>query len=155
MDSQVKLRGFRIELGEVESVLVGHALLGLAVVVLYSGEPRDAKEPDVMIDDVEPEPEPEPEPRLVAYVTLSDGVASSGWDTGGAEVTVRVHCRRQLPVHAVPTQFVHLDAIPLTASGKVDRKALPSPPPLRSINQGQGSETKRPMTPMEAAVAEA
>ena len=57
----------------------------------------------------EPEPEPEPEPRLVAYVTLSEGIRSSSWETGGAEVAVWVACRRQLPAHSVPTQFVRLD----------------------------------------------
>jgi amino acid adenylation domain-containing protein len=113
IDSQVKLRGFRIELGEVESVLTGHTLLGSAVVVLYSGKPRNDAEADAMNGGAETapelEPEPEPEPRLVAYVTLSEGIRSSSWETGGAEVAVWVACRRQLPAHSVPTQFVRLE----------------------------------------------
>eukprot|EP01043_Picozoa_sp_COSAG02_P076574 COSAG02_NODE_16333_length_1092_cov_1.209466_1_plen_324_part_00 len=120
IDSQIKLRGFRIELGEVESVLTDHSLVEAAAVVLYTDARSTLASRDSIAKTGEPEPEPEPESRLVAYVTLSEGVAADdAWETGGAEVAVRVHCRRQLSAHAIPTQFVRLDGLPLTASGKV------------------------------------
>lgn len=169
IDSQIKLRGFRIELGEVESVLTAHTLVGDAAVVLYTDnnieacgsasaessnqrpEPEQESEPE---PELELEPAPQSEPRLIAYVTLCDGVAADAWTNGGAEVAVRIHCRRQLPAHAIPTQFVRLDSLPLTTSGKIDRQVLPQPPLLRSRGI-LPALPKRVMTTMEATVAEA
>ncbi len=98
-DHQVKLRGFRIELGEVEAALVRHPGVGEAVVALREDRPGD--------------------PRLVGYFT-SPGAAPDG----GA---LREHLRRTLPDFMVPSTFVRLDRLPLTAIGKVDRRALPAP----------------------------
>eukprot|EP01051_Picozoa_sp_SAG22_P005517 SAG22_NODE_330_length_12211_cov_6.451948_4_plen_709_part_00 len=158
IDSQIKLRGVRIELGEVESVLADHALVETAVVVLHEDQPAEdatcltpaeceAKLGSGAASTAEPEAEqagleagPEPlrrpgQPRLVAYIVLASGVSPAAWDAGGAEAAVRVHSRRQLPAHAVPAQLVHLDGMPLTASGKVDRLALITPPPLLDRNR--------------------
>jgi amino acid adenylation domain-containing protein len=99
VDFQVKLRGFRIELGEVESVLREHPAVGGCVVVVRQ-EAGDK--------------------RLVAYV-----VAREGQEVEGA--SLRAHLRPRLPEYMVPSALVVLEALPLTSSGKVDLKALPSP----------------------------
>lgn len=100
MDHQVKIRGFRIELGEIESVL---------------GENPDIRETLVMVREDVPG-----DPRLVAYLVSSNGYAPAGDD-------LRQLLRRQLPDYMVPSAFVLLDSMPLSANGKVDRKALPPP----------------------------
>ncbi|WP_128430369.1 non-ribosomal peptide synthetase [Streptomyces cyaneus] len=97
-DDQVKIRGFRIELGEIESVLVGHPVVRDAVVVVHQGSDGHR--------------------RLVAYVV-------SGADLPTAEL--REHLSGSLPDYMVPAVFVRLDRLPLTPSGKVDRRSLPEP----------------------------
>jgi amino acid adenylation domain-containing protein len=98
-DFQVKLRGFRIELGEIESRLAEHAEVREAVVVsLEDGSG---------------------EKRLVAYYTSADGEI-------GAEA-LRTHLQTTLPEYMVPAAYVLLESLPLTAHGKLDRKALPAP----------------------------
>ncbi|WP_375772564.1 non-ribosomal peptide synthase/polyketide synthase [Archangium gephyra] len=100
IDFQVKLNGFRIELGEVESVLTSHASVREAVVVLHDGG-NDNK-------------------RLVAYVVPEEGQSV---ETG----VLRTFAGTRLPAYMVPSAIVMLPALPLTSSGKVDRKALPAP----------------------------
>ncbi|UUQ64819.1 amino acid adenylation domain-containing protein [Pseudomonas fuscovaginae UPB0736] len=99
-DSQAKLRGLRLELGEIEARLVDVAGVREAVVLLRS----DAGAP----------------PRLVAYyVETEAGVTSPG--------ILREQLALNLPDYMLPTAFVRLDALPLTANGKLDRTALPAP----------------------------
>jgi len=98
IDSQVKLRGFRVELGEIEHVLGTNPALKGAVVLLREDTPGDK--------------------RLVAYVVGRSRTAKlSATELGD-------HARSALPAYMVPSAFVLLDALPLSASGKVDRKAL-------------------------------
>jgi amino acid adenylation domain-containing protein len=99
-DFQVKLRGFRIELGEIEARLLEHEGMKEAVVV--------AREDEIG------------EKQLVAYYTCGKG------EEIGAEELGR-HLRERLPEYMVPAAFVHLDELPMTANGKLDRKALPRP----------------------------
>ncbi|MGB3464859.1 MAG: amino acid adenylation domain-containing protein, partial [Cyclobacteriaceae bacterium] len=97
-DDQVKVRGYRIELAEIEQVLISHDLLDNAVVLA-----RDNAEG---------------EKELVAYL-----VAAEEQNTN----KLRAYLKEQLPAYMVPSYFVQLVEIPLTANGKVDKKALPAP----------------------------
>jgi amino acid adenylation domain-containing protein len=99
-DQQVKLRGFRIELGEIESLLGQHDAVAQAAVVL-----RD---------------DPAGDKRLVAYWVSRAGVAARPAD-------LRSHLEAALPAYMVPSAFVPLEQMPLTANGKLDRAALPAP----------------------------
>ncbi|RKH44041.1 amino acid adenylation domain-containing protein [Corallococcus sp. AB050B] len=99
-DSQVKLRGFRIELGEVEAALLAQAPVKEAVAQVREDVPGQR--------------------RLVAYVVLREGAAFT-------VDALRSSLRRSLAEHAVPSGFVVLERLPLTANGKLDRKALPAP----------------------------
>ena len=104
MDFQVKIRGFRIELGEIETVLKQHAAVSEAVVIAREDSPGER--------------------RLVAYLVSAQ--------TPCAPADLRSHLRSQLPDYMVPSAFVFLDAIPLSANGKVDRRTLPPPEADRS-----------------------
>jgi aspartate racemase len=96
-DEQVKLRGYRIELGEIEAVLARHNGVREAVVL--------AREDELG------------EKRLVAYVVGAGEVE--------AEVDeLRNYLKERLPQYMVPSGYVSLQQMPLTASGKVDRRAL-------------------------------
>lgn len=99
-DEQVKLRGFRIELAEVEAALTSNASVSEAAVLCREDEPGDQ--------------------RLVGYIVWKDA-------GGDALEELRDHLRRRLPGYMVPTSWVELSALPLTANGKVDRRALPEP----------------------------
>src|SRR6185295_6944201 len=101
-DQQVKVRGFRIELEEIESALTEHPKIQQAAVVA-SGDDEQR--------------------RLVAYVAFV-----------GEQVPLakmREHLRRRLPEYMIPSLFLELKSLPLTASGKVDRRALPAPSRLQ------------------------
>ena len=98
-DEQVKIRGYRVELGEVEAALRQHAGVGEAVVVA-DGE-RTGK-------------------RLVAYLVAGNGERAS-------VEQLRAHVRERLPEYMVPAAYQWLETLPVTANGKLDRRALPSP----------------------------
>jgi amino acid adenylation domain-containing protein len=100
-DTQTKIRGFRIELGEIEANLTAHPLVRQAV-VLVSGTSPEAR-------------------QLTAYVVGQDGAALSPQE-------LREFLRVRLPSYMVPTFFVEITELPLLPSGKLDRRALPSPP---------------------------
>jgi arthrofactin-type cyclic lipopeptide synthetase B len=96
-DDQVKIRGLRIELGEIQARLGEFPQIKEATVLAREDVPGDK--------------------RLVAYYT---GAA--------AQIeALRAHLLEQLPDYMVPQVFVHLDALPLSPNGKLDRKALPAP----------------------------
>ncbi|WP_031079848.1 non-ribosomal peptide synthetase, partial [Streptomyces sp. NRRL S-118] len=94
-DDQVKIRGFRIELGEIESALLTHPHIRECVVVAHQGTDGHR--------------------RLVAYTVT---------DTDLPVTDLRTHLGTTLPDHMIPAVFVPLDHLPLTPSGKADRRAL-------------------------------
>ncbi|MEU6019919.1 amino acid adenylation domain-containing protein [Micromonospora sp. NPDC047134] len=98
-DHQVKIRGHRIELGEIDARLLDHPGVAEAVTVLR----QDTDEP-----------------RLVAYLVPRPGALPESAD-------LRHHLAASLPQAALPSDYVTLDRLPLSANGKVDRAALPAP----------------------------
>ncbi len=98
-DTQVQVRGFRVELGEIDDALTAEPDVDFAV-TLVEGTGAAAK--------------------LRSYVTATDGTAPDPAD-------LRRRVSRRLPRHMVPTSVTLLDAMPLTPTGKLDRKALPAP----------------------------
>ncbi|HSP64274.1 MAG TPA: AMP-binding protein, partial [Pyrinomonadaceae bacterium] len=97
-DQQVKLRGFRVELGEIETALAGHPAIRECAVVARNDSNG--------------------EKRLVAYFVANDAPPSVS--------ELRAFMSEQLPDYVVPSAFVKLDALPLSANGKVNRLALPN-----------------------------
>jgi aspartate racemase len=122
-DQQVKIRGFRVEPGEVDAVLSEHPALREAVVVAGT-DSRGAV-------------------RLIGYVVPHEEPAPPVPD-------LRNFLKRRLPAYMVPATFVPLPSLPRTASGKVDRPALPAPSADRSELQG---EYVAPRSPTEARLA--
>ncbi|WP_343745931.1 non-ribosomal peptide synthase/polyketide synthase [Chitinophaga sp.] len=101
IDHQVKIRGFRIELGEIETVLQECALVNEAV-VLARADGADNK-------------------RLVGYI-----VPQGDFDKEG----ILSYLKEKLPEYMVPALLIPMEQLPVTASGKIDRRALPDPDDL-------------------------
>ncbi len=123
VDQQVKIRGFRVEPGEVEAALALHPAVREAVVV--------AREDGGGVR------------RLVAYVVAREGME---WEAG----ELRGHLSGRLPAYLVPAAFVTLPALPLTPSGKLDRRALPAP---EAAAPPPAEEAAPPRTPAEVRLA--
>ncbi|MDT9633932.1 non-ribosomal peptide synthetase [Pseudomonas sp. JV449] len=107
IDHQVKIRGFRIELGEIETRLLEHAAVREAVVLALDSPSGK---------------------QLVAYL-VSDA------DHGTLREALKAHLKAQLPDYMVPAHLIVLDSMPLTANGKLDRRALPQPDPEANRQQ--------------------
>ena len=124
IDTQVKLRGQRIELGEIESVLSEHPVIDQAVAAVVGHGIGDD--------------------RLVAYVRVSPGATFD-------EIAVQSMLAGRLPSTMMPSSFVVVEDFPLTPSGKVDRRALPDPPP-KLVNSAPGTELEG--TPLDTIIAD-
>jgi amino acid adenylation domain-containing protein len=123
-DDQVKIRGFRIELGEVESALLALEEIEQGIVLVNQSESGDK--------------------QLVAYyVTYNDSDLSAG--------AVRSKLKETLPNYMMPQYLVSLENLPINATGKIDRKALPAP------NEEEPSEVEEdleaPETDSQKAIA--
>lgn len=114
-DQQVKIRGFRIEPGEVEAALAASPDVAAAAVVAHRAEDGGN--------------------RLVAY-------AAPAADRNPDARDLRAFLERRVPAYMVPSEIVLLDALPLTATGKIDRAALPEPG-FRGLVDGDGPEPPR------------
>jgi amino acid adenylation domain-containing protein len=110
IDDRAKIRGFYVELGEIETILTSHENIKKAVAIVREDIPDDK--------------------RLVAYLVPCESIASIA-ESPLAANRLRDFIGRKLPDYAVPDAFVILDEIPLTANGKVDRRALPAVSPSR------------------------
>ncbi len=108
-DEQVKIRGNRVELGEVESALAQLPSVKEVAVLLREDLPG--------------------EPRLCAYLVAGEGALSP--------VELRAALRASLPEYMIPAAFVVLVALPLTTSGKIDRRALPAPDFASIVEEGE------------------
>jgi enterobactin synthetase component F len=117
-DNQVKIRGLRIELGEIEAAIAGSGLVNDAAVIVREDRPSDK--------------------RIVAYVVPGEGYEVE---------RLRRHMAARLADYMVPSAVVELQAMPVNANGKLDRKALPAP-----SFEVQG--VREPATPTEAALCQ-
>jgi acyl-coenzyme A synthetase/AMP-(fatty) acid ligase len=122
LDEQVKIRGYRIEPGEVEGVLREHPAIQECVVVA-----RETGE----------------EKRLVSYLVVKEGKR-----VGAREL--RRHMSERVPEYMIPGAYVMVESLPLTANGKIDRRALPD-------EKSAGTETEsrylEPRTVVEEVIA--
>jgi amino acid adenylation domain-containing protein len=109
-DQQVKIRGFRIELGEIEAQLMRHESIEEAVVIARESGRAETDVPG--------------EKCLVAYVVARQGEGSRARPSAEA---LRAYLKAKMPEYMVPSAFGYLEQLPLTANGKLDRRALPAP----------------------------
>jgi amino acid adenylation domain-containing protein len=123
IDHQVKIRGFRIELGEIEAHLLRHQAVRDVLVTARNTAMGDK--------------------QLLAYVVPRDAA-------GFNEPELRQYLRQSLPEYMVPARFVALPAFTMTPNGKIDRKALPDPEPVRPELQPTYVE---PSTDLEKVLA--
>lgn len=100
VDHQVKIRGYRVELGEIEAVISQHPQIRQAVAIIRRDAPHDEK--------------------LITYIVPSGHKPP-------AQEELRNFLKEKLPDYMIPSAFVYLRSLPLTANGKVDRALLPSP----------------------------
>jgi amino acid adenylation domain-containing protein/non-ribosomal peptide synthase protein (TIGR01720 family) len=121
VDHQLKIRGYRIEPEEIQAALNDHPLVSQSVVT--GQENRAASK------------------QLVAYIVAADSTAPSVKD-------LREFLGGRLPEYMVPSNFVFLKALPLTANGKIDRNALPAP-----HTNGEETQFVGPTTPVEAELS--
>jgi acyl carrier protein len=129
----VKLRGFRIEIGEIEAALENQAGVGQAAVVAREFKSR-----------IQTQTQTE-DKRLVAYVVPKSGTKLEVTDLRAALAAI-------LPEYMVPSHFVFLDSLPLTANGKIDRNALPNP---SAVENESGTAPEPPRNELERVIAEA
>jgi amino acid adenylation domain-containing protein len=122
-DRQIKIRGFRVEAGEIELALNQHPALRESIVIPYEASPGDT--------------------RLVAYIL-------PGQDGPPRAADLRAFLKERVPDYMVPASFMNIDALPLTANGKVDRKSLPTPD---FADSEPGGSCDLPRTPVQELLA--
>ncbi len=120
-DAQIKLRGYRIELEEIETVLRAADGVAHAAVGVSTDDPTA--------------------PRLVGYI-----VPRAGENIDGA--VLAAHVAKRLPDYMVPSQWITLDAFPMTGNGKLDRKALPKQRPRASTAAAPALVPVKPAEPV-------
>ena len=122
VDNQVKIHGFRIELGDIEAALARSPAVASVAVCVKESSPHDK--------------------QLVAYIVPAGGLDSA--DHSVISSRLKTFLNSKLPHYMIPSAFAAVDALPLTGSGKLDRKALPAP------RRTEGSRAYvRPRDPLE------
>lgn len=121
LDDQVKIRGYRIELGEIEAVLETQESIKQAAVLVQDDGAGDK--------------------RLLAYYTTADGQPIPARE-------LRLFLKATLPPHMIPAQLMHLERMPLTVNGKIDRRALPD---VERVASEEPANTA-PLTQLETQV---
>lgn len=106
IDNQVKIRGLRIELGEIESVLKTFKGIKESAAAIYGDNIYDK--------------------RITAYIVPENGIKPEADE-------IRKYLKKVLPDYMVPSEYIFLEKLPLTLSGKLDRRALPRPDGVRRI----------------------
>jgi amino acid adenylation domain-containing protein len=122
-DDQVKIRGYRIELGEIETTLRRDPAVKDSAVIARETENGDA--------------------QLVAFVVSAVPGAAADGDT------LRARLKQVLPEYMVPAVFVSLPELPITPTGKVDRRALKSAPAISATNVTELEKFVAPRTDLE------
>jgi amino acid adenylation domain-containing protein len=122
-DQQIKIRGYRIELGEIEAALVANRAVREAVVIVREDVPG--------------------EKRLVGYIVPESQPPTTG--------ELHSFLKEKLPAYMLPAAFVFLDALPVTANGKLNRRALPAPDAARPA---LSASYLAPATELERRIAE-
>lgn len=128
LDNQVKVRGYRVELGEIEAIMAGRDDVDEVVVLLKSDSSmgdHDGNDGDRY---------------LCAFYTSNDAPSVSD---------LRAYLADRLPAYMIPANFVHMEKIPVTANGKVDRDALSA----RDTGWDPGVEYSVPDSDIEVAIA--
>jgi amino acid adenylation domain-containing protein len=125
IDTQVKVRGFRIELGEIEATLRKHANVLHAIVMVHQESARNK--------------------RLVAYVVGRGGVAPNINE-------LKTWLKERLPAYMAPSDWIALDELPRTPSGKIDRAALPKPDSDRAVESATFSAPQTLIEELLAAI---
>jgi amino acid adenylation domain-containing protein len=125
IDDQVKIRGFRIELGEIEAALNTHPAVSQSAVARHEASPGTH--------------------RLVAYLVPATASAPTATE-------MRAHLAERLPGYMIPALYLSLSALPRTAGGKLDRRALPAPHPAR-VETGSAQGYVAPRSPRQVAIA--
>ena len=120
-DHQVKIRGLRIELGEIEAAVMATGLAREVLVLAREDRPGDK--------------------RLVAYLVPAEGYDPS---------SLKTRLVARLPDYMVPTAVVSLEAMPVTANGKLDRKALPAPTFEAAVGRAAETGTERALADLYA-----
>src|SRR5262249_35804061 len=121
VDDQVKINGFRIELGEIETALRASPLVHDVALIAREDSPGAR--------------------RIVAYVvgkpdvTIEESLSSR----------LRQSLSDTLPAHIIPSAFVVMDELPLTPSGKIDRRALPLPDASRELDRKRYVQPRDPL----------
>lgn len=129
VDSQVKINGFRVELGDIEATLARSSIVSGAAVAVRENAPG--------------------EKQLVAYIVPAADCASI--DRSTMSRRLKTFLKSKLPHYMIPSVFIAVDALPLSRSGKLDRKSLPAP------HQAEGNRSGayvRPRDPLEYHLAQ-
>jgi pyochelin synthetase len=124
-DFQVKIQGYRVELGEIEAALAKHSGVSAAAVVAKGH--RDGPK------------------RLVGYVVAGQAARPTSAD-------LQAFLAQKLPDYMVPAAYLFLDALPLTANGKVNRQTLPEPPQTAASRGGEATALQSELEGMRELV---